>query len=175
MSATRDWNLDCKVYVGEIGYGTVKQDLEDVFSEYGPLKNVWVARNPPGFAFVEFEDYRDAKDAVDALDGTRINGRRARVEMSSGKSRWGSQGPPPRRGPRYGGGDRRRSRVKSLHSVIRLNKQHYLPLILIPNQRSAIQLKISHLDWVGSAAALSNVCRQNNDLLTFVDIDQHNY
>ncbi|XP_052800712.1 serine/arginine-rich splicing factor 3-like [Mya arenaria] len=113
MSATRDWNLDCKVYVGEIGYGTVKQDLEDVFSEYGPLKNVWVARNPPGFAFVEFEDYRDAKDAVDALDGTRINGRRARVEMSSGKSRWGSQGPPPRRGPRYGGGDRRRSRSRS--------------------------------------------------------------
>lgn len=70
MSAPRDWNLDCKVYVGEIGYGAAKQELEDIFSEYGPLKNVWVARNPPGFAFVEFEDHRDARDAVDALDGT---------------------------------------------------------------------------------------------------------
>ena len=42
----------------------------------------------------------------------RINGRRVRVEMSSGKSRWGSRGPPTRRG---GGGrgnreERRRSR-----------------------------------------------------------------
>lgn len=70
MTAPRDWNLDCKVYVGEIGHGAAKQELEDVFSEYGPLKNVWVARNPPGFAFVEFEDHRDARDAVDALDGT---------------------------------------------------------------------------------------------------------
>ena len=72
MSAPRDWNVDCKVYVGEIGYGAAKQELEDIFSEYGPLKNVWVARNPPGFAFVEFEDHRDARDAVDALDGTLV-------------------------------------------------------------------------------------------------------
>ena len=67
---TRDWNLDCKVYIGELGYGAAKQELEDAFNHYGPLKNVWIARNPPGFAFVEFEDPRDAQDACDALDGT---------------------------------------------------------------------------------------------------------
>ena len=39
---------------------------------YGPLRNVWVARNPPGFAFVEFEDPRDAEDSVKALDGTYV-------------------------------------------------------------------------------------------------------
>ncbi|KAL5007045.1 hypothetical protein ScPMuIL_015851 [Solemya velum] len=79
----KDWKLDCKVYVGDLGYGAAKQELEDVFSRYGPLKNVWVARNPPGFAFVEFQDPRDADDSCRALDGTRINGRRVRVEMSS--------------------------------------------------------------------------------------------
>lgn len=44
--------------------------LEDVFGRYGRLRKVWVARRPPGFAFIEFEDQRDAEDSVKALDGT---------------------------------------------------------------------------------------------------------
>lgn len=39
---------DCKVYVGELGNSARKNDLEDSFSYYGPLRNVWIARNPPG-------------------------------------------------------------------------------------------------------------------------------
>ena len=66
----RDWNLDCKVYVGNLQENAIKSDVENAFCKYGPLKNVWVARNPPGFAFVEFEDPRDAEDAVRGLDGT---------------------------------------------------------------------------------------------------------
>ncbi len=31
-----------------------------------------MARNPPGFAFIEFEDARDAEDAVRGLDGRYI-------------------------------------------------------------------------------------------------------
>ena len=60
---------DSKVYVGDLGSAASRQDLEDAFSYYGRLTNVWVARNPPGFAFVEFEDARDAEDAIRALDG----------------------------------------------------------------------------------------------------------
>ena len=59
----------CKVYVGDLGSSANKHDLEDAFSQYGRLTSVWVARNPPGFAFVEFEDSRDAEDAIRALDG----------------------------------------------------------------------------------------------------------
>ncbi|KAK3861486.1 hypothetical protein Pcinc_032558 [Petrolisthes cinctipes] len=91
-------SLDCKVYVGDLGSGASKQELEESFSYYGPLRNVWVARNPPGFAFVEFEDVRDAEDAVRGLDGRTICGRRVRVELSTGKSRSRFRGPPPRRG-----------------------------------------------------------------------------
>uniref|UniRef100_A0A0B6ZLL1 RRM domain-containing protein n=1 Tax=Arion vulgaris TaxID=1028688 RepID=A0A0B6ZLL1_9EUPU len=99
----RDWSLDCKVYVGDLGYGCAKQELEEKFSKYGQLRNVWVARKPPGFAFVEFEDSRDAEDAVRAIDGSKINGRRVRVEMSSGRSRMGNRGGSSRGGG-FGGG-----------------------------------------------------------------------
>ena len=74
MSRHRDWDIACKVYIGNLGNNASKYELEDAFSKYGPLKNVWVARNPPGFAFVEFEDSRDAEDSVRGLDGTRVCG-----------------------------------------------------------------------------------------------------
>ncbi|RWS28123.1 alternative splicing factor SRp20/9G8-like protein [Leptotrombidium deliense] len=79
--------LDCKVYVGELGNNGTRHELEEAFGYYGPLRNVWVARNPPGFAFVMFEDPRDARDAVRALNGKVICGRRVRAELSTGKTR----------------------------------------------------------------------------------------
>ncbi|GBM21230.1 RNA-binding protein 1 [Araneus ventricosus] len=96
-----DWDLECKVYIGSISSRTTKDDIESLFSKYGPLRNVWIARNPPGFAFVEFEDRRDAEEAVAELDGTRLCGQRIRVEMSHGKTRRdrrsdSRRSPPPR-------------------------------------------------------------------------------
>ncbi|CAB1453283.1 unnamed protein product [Pleuronectes platessa] len=87
---------DCKVYVGDLGNGAAKGELERAFSYYGPLRSVWVARNPPGFAFVEFEDPRDAEDAVKGMDGKLLCGSRVRVELSTGLSRKG-RGRPSRR------------------------------------------------------------------------------
>lgn len=72
-SLHRECPLDCKVYVGNLGHNGNKNELERTFGYYGPLRSVWVARNPPGFAFVEFEDSRDASDAVRELDGRWIN------------------------------------------------------------------------------------------------------
>ncbi|XP_043932560.1 serine/arginine-rich splicing factor 3 [Protopterus annectens] len=86
--------LDCKVYVGNLGNNGNKTDLERAFGYYGPLRSVWVARNPPGFAFVEFEDPRDAADAVRELDGRTLCGCRVRVELSNGEKRSRNRGPP---------------------------------------------------------------------------------
>jgi len=109
MAPQREWDIDCKVYIGGLSEETNKYDLEDAFSRYGRVKAVWVARRPPGFGFIEMEDPRDAEDAVRSLDGTRIAGSRVRVEMSNGKSR--ERGG---RGGGEGGGRRdRRSRTKS--------------------------------------------------------------
>ncbi|XP_064328374.1 serine/arginine-rich splicing factor 3 isoform X1 [Phalacrocorax carbo] len=101
--------LDCKVYVGNLGNNGNKTELERAFGYYGPLRSVWVARNPPGFAFVEFEDPRDAADAVRELDGRTLCGCRVRVELSNGEKRSRNRGPPPSWGRRPRDDYRRRS------------------------------------------------------------------
>ena len=35
--------------------------------------SVWVARRPPGYAFLDFEDSRDARDAIRDLDGSKMD------------------------------------------------------------------------------------------------------
>ncbi|XP_057641447.1 serine/arginine-rich splicing factor 3-like [Chionomys nivalis] len=86
-----------------------KTELERAFGYYGPLRSVWVARNPPGFAFIEFEDPRDAADAVRELDGRTLCGCRVRVELSNGEKRSRNRGPPPSWGRRPRDDYRRRS------------------------------------------------------------------
>jgi RNA recognition motif-containing protein len=61
--------LDCKVYVGGLTRDASRDELERAFAHYGKIRNLFVARNPPGFAFVEYEDPQDAEDSVRALDG----------------------------------------------------------------------------------------------------------
>ncbi|XP_056098989.1 serine and arginine rich splicing factor 7b isoform X1 [Rhinichthys klamathensis goyatoka] len=90
---------ETKVYVGNLGTGAGKGELERAFGYYGPLRTVWIARNPPGFAFVEFEDPRDAEDAVRGLDGNVICGSRTRVELSTGMPRRSRYDRPPTRRP----------------------------------------------------------------------------
>ncbi|KAB0340831.1 hypothetical protein FD755_024694 [Muntiacus reevesi] len=55
--------LDYKVYVGSPGNNGNKSELE-----------VWVARNPPCFAFVEFEDPQEVANTVQELDGRTLCG-----------------------------------------------------------------------------------------------------
>ena len=38
----REWNLDCKVYIGNLAETASKQDVESALTKYGPLKNIWV-------------------------------------------------------------------------------------------------------------------------------------
>ena len=92
--------MSTKIYVGDLGKDGNQAEIEDEFSRYGRVVEVWVARNPPGFAFVHMEDYRDAEEAVHRLDGRRLCGSRVRVEISHGRTRqkprrfYGGGGPP---------------------------------------------------------------------------------
>lgn len=86
-----------RVYVGNLCEKVKKEDLEGEFTKYGKLNSVWVAFNPPGFAFVEYESKGDAEKACNILNGTETLGSKLRVEIS--KSR-----PKGRNGDRFGGG-----------------------------------------------------------------------
>ncbi|XP_043726114.1 serine/arginine-rich splicing factor RSZ22A-like isoform X1 [Telopea speciosissima] len=88
-----------RLYVGNLDPRVSERELEDEFRAYGVLRSVWVARKPPGYAFVEFDDRRDALDAVRAVDGK--NG--WRVELSH-NSKGGGGGRGGGRG-RGGGGE----------------------------------------------------------------------
>lgn len=100
-----------RVYVGGLNEGVKKEDLEGEFEKFGKLLSVWVAFNPPGFAFIEFCSLSDAETACDNLNGADFLGSKLRVEIARGKTRrggfrGGGRGGPPRgRGGFRGGGD----------------------------------------------------------------------
>lgn len=52
-----------------VGSRTNKFELEKEFDSFGPLVDCWVARNPPGFAFIVYKHADDAERAVEELDG----------------------------------------------------------------------------------------------------------
>ncbi|WOG81331.1 hypothetical protein DCAR_0100477 [Daucus carota subsp. sativus] len=93
-----------RVYVGNLDPRVTERELEDEFRAFGVIRSVWVARRPPGYAFIDFDDQRDAKDAIREIDGK--NG--WRVELSH-NSRGGSGGG----GSRGGGGGRGEGRGRS--------------------------------------------------------------
>ncbi|OWR49328.1 RNA-binding protein Rsf1 [Danaus plexippus] len=88
-----------RVYVGGLVEGIKKEDLEREFDKYGKLNSVWVALNPPGFAFIEFENMQEAEDACSAMNGFEMLGATLKVELSR-----------KRDGPRRGGGNFRGGR-----------------------------------------------------------------
>ncbi|KAJ8641155.1 hypothetical protein MRB53_017849 [Persea americana] len=67
-----------RVYVGNLDSRVTERELEDEFWVFGVLRSIWVARKPPGYAFIDFDDRRDALDTIRELDGK--NG--WRVELS---------------------------------------------------------------------------------------------
>ncbi|CAA6671044.1 unnamed protein product [Spirodela intermedia] len=71
-----------RLYVGNLDPRVSERELEDEFRAFGVLRSVWVARKPPGFAFVDFDDRRDAQDAIRELDGK--NGWRVEISRRGG-------------------------------------------------------------------------------------------
>ncbi|MBU6228887.1 MAG: RNA-binding protein [Cyanobacteria bacterium REEB459] len=78
------------IYVGNLAYGATEEDIKQVFSEYGVVKQVSVptdreTKRPRGFAFVEMEKEAEEDAAIEALDGAEWMGRDLRVNKARPK------------------------------------------------------------------------------------------
>mmetsp|Transcript_44254 Transcript_44254/g.71642 ORF Transcript_44254/g.71642 Transcript_44254/m.71642 type:complete len:152 (-) Transcript_44254:127-582(-) len=95
-----------RLYVGNLpkDRAVERHELEEAFDKFGRVVDIWVARQPPGFAFVTMEEEKDAEEAVKEMDGAKLAGERIKVEVSKGGE--------VRRGPRDEGGRGGRSRSR---------------------------------------------------------------
>ncbi|CAK9031181.1 unnamed protein product [Durusdinium trenchii] len=110
--------MPTRIYVGNLDKDMPpeKEELARKFKKYGEMVDVWVSRQPPGFAFVTYETYKDALKAIEGMDGVKFQGKTLNIQLSVGKGggfAGASAQPPtkPRRSPRRSP-SRRRSRSR---------------------------------------------------------------
>lgn len=58
-----------RLHVADLGIDCSKREIERTFEKFGPLLEVWLARNPPCFAFIVFKYREDAEEAMREMDG----------------------------------------------------------------------------------------------------------
>ncbi len=59
----------CRVHVADLTDSVSQYEIEKTFRKFGELKEVWLAKNPPCFAFVVFRNQIDAANAIKEMDG----------------------------------------------------------------------------------------------------------
>jgi cleavage stimulation factor subunit 2 len=76
------------VFVGNVTFNTTEEQLQEIFSFVGPIKNIRILTDqntgrPKGFAFIEYSDANTALAAIRHLDGHELNNRKLRVSYSN--------------------------------------------------------------------------------------------
>lgn len=114
-----DMNNDSRLFVGNLSYQTMENDLQDYFSQAGVVSSVNLMLDKftgksRGFAFVEYANPQDANKAVEMFHNKEFQGRALTVNIarpreerparSSGQGGW--------RGNDRGGNDRREQRYR---------------------------------------------------------------
>ena len=68
-----------KLFVGNLSYAVTNEQLEEVFSNYGEVKEVKIIEGK-GFGFVEMSNQSEAEKAKEALNGSDFKGRSLNVD-----------------------------------------------------------------------------------------------
>lgn len=99
--------MSTKLYVGNLAYSTTENDLQDLFSQHGPVSEVAIVQDRAtgqarGFGFVTMGTAEGSKAAIAALNGSQFQGRALTVnEARPREERTGGGG-----GGGFGGGGR---------------------------------------------------------------------
>jgi RNA recognition motif-containing protein len=88
-----------RLFVGNLSYQTMENDLQDYFSQSGPVTSVnlmldKVTGKSRGFAFIEFATSEEAAKAVEQFHNKEFQGRVLTVNVAR---------PREERAPRWGG------------------------------------------------------------------------
>ena len=75
------------IYVGNLAYEIEREDLSEVFNEYGSVERVYIPTDREtgrarGFAFVEMESEANEDKAIKILDGAEWMGRDIKVDKA---------------------------------------------------------------------------------------------
>lgn len=68
-----------KLYVGNLSYSVTNEELKELFSSYGEVKQVNIIEGK-GFGFVEMANQSEAEKVKGALDGSDFKGRALKVD-----------------------------------------------------------------------------------------------
>jgi len=90
------------LYVGNLSYSVTSEDLKELFSAHGNVKDAKVIGDR-GFGFVEMETIEGATKAIEALNESEYEGRTIKVNEAKPREDRGSRG-----GSRGGGGYQKR-------------------------------------------------------------------
>ena len=67
-----DEDLRPRLFIGGLVEPLEKEDLKQHFTEFGEIVDVWIAYDPPGFAFLEYDNLDSAKAAKEALNNAEL-------------------------------------------------------------------------------------------------------
>uniref|UniRef100_A0AC34R546 RRM domain-containing protein n=1 Tax=Panagrolaimus sp. JU765 TaxID=591449 RepID=A0AC34R546_9BILA len=90
-----------RLHLADLNESVKRRDVEDVFSKYGRLADVWVASYPPYYGFVVFERSEDAQDALREMKRGYIGKCPIRTTVALPRGSRKPRSPPPRYRDRY--------------------------------------------------------------------------
>ncbi len=88
-SQDSDSSEEKTLYVGNLLYSVTRNELQDIFSEYGEVESARIIRDNKtrksrGYGFVTFSHATSAQNAL-AIEGETVNGRPIRVRLAHSK------------------------------------------------------------------------------------------
>ena len=85
----RDLALTATLYIGNLSFYTVEEQILALFAKCGPVKRIIMGldrhnKTPCGFCFVEYFERKDALLSKKFLDGSKLDDRFIRVDLDPG-------------------------------------------------------------------------------------------